>query len=176
MVKKHYRFTVKDFLMLEQKTGKQKKTKLAEYDFTDTVVFKPWGFEYLFMEDKDCCGWMLHINDNYGTSLHCHMTKSTIVCVIDGILALTTAGGRFLMSAGDIVLIDKKVFHAMGAIAGNARVIELEMPSYKPDAVRVVDPWGRKGQPYESLCLLLGLNNPPKNKKRKREKGKEAKP
>ena len=48
----HYDFTYKDFLML-RKVGKQKKTKLAKHDFTDTTVFKPWGFEYIIYEDKD---------------------------------------------------------------------------------------------------------------------------
>lgn len=152
----HYEFSYKDFLMLK-KIGKQQKTKLAKYDFKNTVVFKPWGFEYLIYEDKDCCGWFLHIDKHFGTSLHCHMTKQTMVCVVSGLLLLTMINRKLLMMPGDMAIFDKKVFHAMGAATDDTRVIELEMPSYKPDAVRAVDFWGRKGKPYENKCLLLRL-------------------
>jgi len=167
----HYEFSYKDFLMLK-KVGRQKKTKLAKHDFTNTTVFKPWGFEYLIYEDKDCCGWFLHINKHYGISLHCHKTKQTVICVISGILLLTTINKRQLMMPGNMAILDKKVFHAMGAITDDTRVMELEMPSYKPDAIRAIDFWGRKGKPYESKCLLLELQNPPLEEEGKRKRGK----
>jgi len=158
MIKERYKITYKDFLMLK-KTGKQKNTKLAKYDFTNTIVIKPWGMEYLFMENKECCGWMLHINKHYGTSLHCHRTKQTAVYVISGILLLTTIRKRQLLQPGDMVLIDKEVFHAMGAMKDDTRVIELEMLSSKTDSIRAVDYWKRTGEPYESKCLLMTLQN-----------------
>lgn len=167
----HYEFSYKDFLMLK-KVGKQKKTKLADYDFTNTMVFKPWGFEYLIYEDKDCCGWFLHINKHYGTSLHCHETKQTMIYVVSGLLMLTTINKRQLMTPGAMVILDKKVFHAMGATTNDTRVIELEMPSYKPDSIRAVDYWKRKGQPYESKCLLLDFKKSSVRGKGKRKRGK----
>ncbi len=170
----HYELTYKDFALFK-KLGKQQKTILAETDLSNVIVFKNWGFEYMIYEDKDCCGWFLHINKHSGTSLHCHETKQTVVCVISGMLLLTTATRRQLMQSGDIAYIDKKVFHAMGAASEDTRVIEIEMPSYKPDALRAVDFWGRVGQPYESQCLIMELQNPPKYEMKKREIRKEAK-
>lgn len=165
---KHYDYTYKDFLMLRA-TGKQKKTILAKHDFSHTTVFKKWGMEYLIYEDKDCCGWFLHITENLGTSLHCHETKTTVLCVVSGLIVLTTSKGKHMFQSGDIVYLDKKVFHAMGAATENTRVIELEMPSYKPDSIRSVDFWKREGKPYEEGCLLLELN-PPLRKKGMKEK------
>ena len=155
MIKKHYIFTALDAAMMD-KVGKQQKSRFTDKDFNyQTVVFKPWGFEYLFMKNKECCGWMLHIITGSGTSVHCHAKKKTIVMVISGNLLLTTIYDRQFYKPGEIVLIDEKVFHAMGAPLGNVRVIELEYPSDKTDAIRGVDFWSRKGKPYESKCKVI---------------------
>lgn len=159
MIKKHYEFTVKDFMLLK-KIGRQKKSKYKDYDFANSVVFKPWGYEYLFYEGKDSCGWILHIKQGLGTSLHCHKEKKTLVCVISGLLLLITAAEKMLLMPGEAVLLDEKVFHSMSAFsfrneAEDTRVIELEVPSDKTDSVRVIDYWKRKKQPYESKCLVM---------------------
>lgn len=153
---KHYEQTSRDLILLE-KIGKQKKTMLAKTDLSDATVFKNWGFEYMFYGDKDCCGWFLHINRHYGTSFHCHMTKLTVVYVVSGMLLLTTSMKRQLMMPGSIAIIDKKTFHMMGAVDNNTRVIELETPSNKTDAIRMIDHWGRVGEPYESQALVMRL-------------------
>jgi mannose-6-phosphate isomerase-like protein (cupin superfamily) len=172
----HYEQTTKDLVLLEH-VGKQKKTMLAKTDLSNAIIFKPWGFEYMIMNEGKSCGWMLHINKFHGTSFHCHMTKQTVVLVVSGMLLLTTSQKKQLMMPGDMAYIDKKTFHMMGTHTKDTRVIEIETPSYKPDAVRIIDFWGRKGEPYESQCKVVHLTKKSSiDEIEKRGKGKRHKP
>lgn len=135
-----------------------KPSRLANHDFTNTVMVKPWGIEYMNYEaeDKSCCSWFLHILPDQRTSMHCHATKWTFIHVIDGSIILRLLGRRPIhMKAGDSVILDKRVFHAMVANEEGVRLLEIESPSYKPDAIRYMDIMDRVGEPYESKCLVI---------------------
>src|SRR5678816_1875763 len=42
----------------------------SEADYTAVVVNKPWGYEYLSYQNLHVAAWVLHIQQNLGTSLH----------------------------------------------------------------------------------------------------------
>jgi mannose-6-phosphate isomerase-like protein (cupin superfamily) len=132
-------------------------SKLTEFDFHDIVVIKPWGYEYMAYEDesKTICAWVLHMKNNgTGTSIHCHRTKITLITVIKGKIWVKTLKEKFILSAGDEMWIDRATFHAMGALEDNTILTEIESPSFKPDAIRLKDRWGRERQEYEAQCKL----------------------
>jgi quercetin dioxygenase-like cupin family protein len=153
-----FRLTSKNKRLCAQVKSGQIKSGYSQYDFHGATVFKPWGFEYLFYdaEDKGSCGWMLHIENGKGTSMHCHAKKSTIVHVVSGLLHLRTLANSKICVPGTMIVIEKGVFHAMAALADDTRVIELESPSEKTDAIRLFDPrWNREFMPYEHGCLVV---------------------
>jgi len=130
------------------------KSKLRYHDFSKTLMVKPWGIEFMNYEakDKSCCSWCLHINPHGETSMHCHATKQTIIHIISGSIVLKLLNNMKIMEAGDSFILDKQVFHAMRARSTGAVLLEIESPSYKPDAIRFADPKDRVDKPYESKC------------------------
>jgi mannose-6-phosphate isomerase-like protein (cupin superfamily) len=133
-------------------------SKLSLFDFCDTAVKKPWGYEYLALESpsKEICAWVLHMSNNgTGTSMHCHKNKKTLIYVIEGVIWVKTLHSVFTLEVGEGMWIDKATFHAMGALEDGTILTEIESPSFKPDAIRYADTWGREGQEYESKCDLV---------------------
>ena len=53
-------------------------------NYSDVVVKKPWGKEYLIYENEDLGIWFLHIEEGQSTSMHCHPKKNTGLIVMDG--------------------------------------------------------------------------------------------
>jgi mannose-6-phosphate isomerase-like protein (cupin superfamily) len=147
-----------DICRLLQK--KIEPSKLVQADFTNITMIKPWGMEYMNYEaeDKSCCSWFLHIKPNLGTSIHCHATKTTYIHVIDGSIVLRLLDRKpVIMKSGDSLLLEKKVFHSMTAQGEGARLLEMEAPSFKPDAIRFKDGLNRVGKNYEYKSKILTL-------------------
>lgn len=133
-------------------------SKLDGFDFSETAVVKPWGYEYLVFEslDKSICAWVLHMKNNgQGTSLHCHRNKKTRLIVLEGEVTLKTINQEFTLSDNQEAIIDCGTFHALTALSDPCVIVEVESPSNKPDAVRWKDLWGRERQEYEAQCDLV---------------------
>ena len=139
-----------------------KPSKLNDFNFNSVAVIKPWGFEYLASEtdDKNICAWVLHFKNNgTGTSMHCHKNKKTLLTVISGKMWFKTLYEDFIANTDDYIYIDKATFHSMGALVDGTVMSEIESPSFKPDAIRYKDLWGRERQEYESKCELKSIDN-----------------
>ena len=136
-------------------------SKLNEFNFKGVAVVKPWGYEYIAYEseDKEICAWVLHmLNNETGTSIHCHRNKQTLISVISGRIWVNTLTREFVLNAGESMYIAKATFHAMGALEDNTVLTEIESPSFKPDAIRYIDRWGREREEYESQCQLKSID------------------
>jgi hypothetical protein len=137
-------------------------SRLVGFDFSDTAVVKPWGYEYLIYEtpDKMICAWVLHMNNNgTGTSLHCHRSKKTRIVVLEGEILLKTIHQNLKLPKKSEAVIDQATFHSLEALSDNTILVEIESPSNKPDAVRWKDHWGRDRQEYEAQCDLVNTAN-----------------
>lgn len=122
-----------------------------------SIIFKPWGYEYLFSGTSKgkYGGWVLHLNDGYRTSAHFHSSMTTILYVISGKIKLEFKYGSTILKAGSKSIIRERTEHRMGAIEGDAVVIELETPSDKLDSIRSFDDWHRVGLPYAEGCKVV---------------------
>jgi len=157
--------TKEDIRLLEQidKLGVI-PSKLEGFDFSDTAVIKPWGYEYLVYEneDKTLCAWVLHLKNNgVSTSMHCHRNKKTRIVVLNGSILLQTLQKELRLSGRVEAVIDKAAFHSIIAISSDCIITEIESPSFKPDAVRWKDKWDRELQEYESKCKLIKTHRLP---------------
>jgi mannose-6-phosphate isomerase-like protein (cupin superfamily) len=139
-----------------------KNKELDNFDFSQVIVKKPWGHEYLLYEGDGLAAWVLHIKKDSMTSMHCHVDKTTILIVLSGKVRCSSLNESNELSEGEGLIIEKKRFHSTGAISEEgAIVLEVENPVNKTDLVRLKDAYGRVLKGYESkkeMCFDLSIN------------------
>jgi len=118
---------------------------------TNNIVKKPWGYEYLAYENNQVALWVLHIENEQKTSMHCHPNKTTGLAVLDGNVEVSFLSNSSRLTSLNKIMIRKGLFHSTMAISEDgATVLEIETPVDKHDLVRLRDDYGREGKPYEN--------------------------
>lgn len=118
--------------------------------YINTVVKKPWGYEYLAYENENVGLWFLHISKNQSTSLHCHPQKTTGLILLDGEAEVSFISDKRTIKSLDKVMIRRGLFHSTKALSDNGvSIFEIETPKDKEDLVRLNDMYGREHKPYE---------------------------
>lgn len=121
-----------------------------EEDYSNRVVNKPWGFEYLLFSNSSVSAWVLFLKPDHSTSMHCHRMKTTSLVVLDGTVRFATLNSSHLRGPGEAVQLGNEVFHRTSALStSGAYVLEVESPRLKHDLVRLKDSYGRVGSGYE---------------------------
>lgn len=144
----HINISPRDILELENINIPN--AQIEKIDFSNVVVKKPWGYEYLLYENENVSVWCLYIKNKELTSMHCHRNKKTALLVLSGIARCVTFAGEFLLNSGEGVVLEKKVFHSTTACSANGTLlIEVETPPQKTDVVRLTDKYGRELKGYE---------------------------
>ncbi len=120
------------------------------FDYSNIVVNKPWGYEYLWFQNEKVAIWFLRITKGQSTSLHCHAKKRTSLIVLDGAVQCTTIDDKYQLKTLEAVVLEPCVFHSSMAIAEEgAFIMEIETPPMKGDLVRMHDAYGRQNTGYE---------------------------
>ena len=133
--------------MDESNNRKGRKMK----DFKDYIVPKPWGKEYLLFRNGDVAIWILNINFNEKTSMHCHPKKNTGLVVMDGSAKVQFLNSSYSLKSLDKIMIFKGHFHSTTCLSKSGlTLLEIESPEDKNDLVRLNDNYGRANNPYES--------------------------
>ena len=117
-------------------------------DYTDIVVKKPWGSEYLCYRNSEVAIWYLHIEKDKSTSMHCHPNKNTGFVVLEGKAKLSFLRNSVDLEGLDKIHIFRSRFHSTKAIT-DSFIFEIETPEDKHDLVRLEDAYGRAGTEYE---------------------------
>lgn len=112
-------------------------------------VIKPWGYEYLFYQDREIAIWLLYIKPEAATSLHCHLHKETTMYVLQGNVEVSGIDRQINLKQNESLKISKKTFHKSYTKNG-AYLFEIEKPNLKLDLLRLKDDYGRKDSNYES--------------------------
>jgi mannose-6-phosphate isomerase-like protein (cupin superfamily) len=139
--------------------------------YSDVVVNKPWGSEYLVFSNSHAALWHLRIHAGCQTSLHCHPRKKTGLILLTGSASIQFLNNRSVLKSPANTMIRPGLFHSTSADQGtDLDVLELESPVDKTDIVRLEDPYGRANTPYEGWehttpldhsCLRLPSEIPP---------------
>ena len=128
----------------------------VEENYDDTVVLKPWGYEYLLFRTPSVAAWVLFIQNQHATSMHCHRRKTTTLAVLDGMVRCFTLEASHLRRRGEAVHIAAGAFHQTTAVSTHgAFVLEVESPRDKADLVRLTDAYGRRNAGYEGAHMHL---------------------
>ena len=157
----NFKNTIKNndyFLKLSKNKPKFKKDQT---DYSQVVVRKPWGYEYLIFENQHVAVWILHINAKHKTSMHCHPQKKTSLIVLNGSVASKNLDSEHNRKIAQAAQIDKKVFHSTeNKTLKNAIIMEIESPNNKHDLLRLKDSYGRVSKGYENKSSFsVNTNN-----------------
>lgn len=116
----------------------------------DSLVRKPWGFEYPIFQTDDVAVWLLHIEEGKSTSLHCHPSKNTGFLLLAGQARISFLADSKVISAPAKEMFRRGLFHRTTALSkGGIWLLEAENPNNKPDLVRLQDDHGREKEGYE---------------------------
>ena len=127
-------------------------------DYKDSIVTKPWGYEYLMYQSDKIGIWFLHIVEGRQTSLHCHPAKKTGYILLSGEAEVSFLKDTTRLKAVSKLMIREGLFHSTKAISPSGiQVIEVESPPDKTNLVRLDDAYGRKEQPYEGPDAVVPL-------------------
>ena len=80
--------TKEDSDTLQSINTKNKKNQTQPNSYKNIVVTKPWGYEFAAVLGYNYSVWCLKMKNKCSTSLHCHPSKSTSLCVISGSVIL----------------------------------------------------------------------------------------
>lgn len=123
---------------------------IDDFNFSDVIVKKPWGYEYLLFENDDVAVWILHINPFSQTSMHCHPNKNTSLICLSGKIECKTLDEEYICDELNGIYLGKKVYHQTSNKNDfTAVIMEIETPVNKFDLVRFKDDYGRKEKKYE---------------------------
>ncbi len=115
------------------------------------VVKKPWGCEYLCYSNQYVAIWLLNIDANKQTSMHCHTKKNTSLVVLNGEVELSFLDEKRVLSQLGLAYIQERRFHSTRCVSEKcASLLEVEYPVNKHDLVRLFDAGGRTNSLYES--------------------------
>ena len=95
------------------------RTAFDHFDYSKVVVRKPWGYEYLIFSNAHVAVWILSLEPNSQTSMHCHPNKTTGLIVLDGACEINFLSNKFIVEELDKTMIRKSLFHSTKSIAEN---------------------------------------------------------
>jgi hypothetical protein len=124
-------------------------------NYRNCVVEKPWGYEYLVFETAEVALWLLYIEKNEATSLHCHPNKTTGLIVVQGTVEISFVNDKRVLKHFDKAMIRRGLFHSTKSLSElGSYVLEIETPNDKADLVRLNDLYGRSNTGYEKNKFL----------------------
>ena len=134
------------------------------FDYSNVIVKKPWGYEYLVFKNDFVAIWMLQIVRKRKTSTHAHPNKKTGLVLLSGSATSSHSEGIIELKPMDGIIIEKGVFHSTEAFSphpiqplseNGIWVMEIESPPIKTDLVRMKDEYGRAGASYEGVDNMV---------------------
>ena len=136
----------------------------GSHAYSDVIVKKPWGYEYLVFENESVAIWILQIIRKRKTSMHCHPNKKTGLVLLSGNATTYHLDGAIELNSLDGIVIEKGAFHATEASSSlpmiphsenGIWIMEIESPPIKTDLLRLKDEYGRAGASYEGVNSMI---------------------
>lgn len=128
--------------------------------YTEVIVTKPWGHEYLMYQNAHVGIWYLFIKYGAHTSLHCHPKKKTGLVVLSGEAEVRFMNESMKLAAMGRLIIRPGLFHSTSALSPEGvAMIEVETPPIKTNLVRFKDVYGREEASYESDEAMLPIHD-----------------
>jgi rfaE bifunctional protein nucleotidyltransferase chain/domain len=133
-----------------------KRENSSFIDYKNKVNEKPWGKEYLAYQNKNIGIWILHINKDQETSLHCHFKKDTILIPLYGTFKINLYDRYEILNLFESLYIPRNTFHGLHSYINDGIIMEIEVYTEnieytdKNDLLRIKDIYVRDKNNYES--------------------------
>jgi len=117
---------------------------------------KPWGKEYLAFQNKYIGIWILIVNKDQETSLHCHFKKDTILMPISGSFKINLFNTYLQLGIFESIYVPRNTFHGIHSYVDNSVLMEIEIYTDeieytdKNDLLRIKDIYNRDKDKYET--------------------------
>jgi mannose-6-phosphate isomerase-like protein (cupin superfamily) len=140
----------------EMCSNKPMKENSIKIDYFNKVNDKPWGKEYLAYQNKYIGIWILHVNAEQETSLHCHFKKDTILMPLTGHFKINLYNDYRIISIFESLYIPRNTFHGIHSYTDNGILMEIEIYTDqieytdKNDLLRIKDIYNRDKDKYET--------------------------
>ena len=124
-------------------------------DYLNRKFYKPWGFEYLTYQTDKIGIWILHVNKNQKTSLHCHFKKDSMLIALSGTFRIDTYDNFHILAENQIMYFPANSFHGIMSYSDVGIILEIEVYSDKitysdkNDLLRLRDIYNRDKHTYE---------------------------
>jgi rfaE bifunctional protein nucleotidyltransferase chain/domain len=124
-------------------------------DYLNLKFYKPWGFEYLTYQTDKIGIWVLHVNKNQKTSLHCHFKKDSMLIALSGTFRIDTYNDFHILTENQIIYFPANSFHGIMSYSDTGIILEIEIYSSeisysdKNDLLRLRDIYNRDKNTYE---------------------------
>jgi rfaE bifunctional protein nucleotidyltransferase chain/domain len=144
-------------------------------NYFNKVNDKPWGKEYLAYQSKYIGIWILHVNKDQETSLHCHFKKDTILMPIVGCFKINLFDKFIILNLLDTLYVPRETFHGIHSYVDDSILMEIEIYTDKieytdkSDLLRIKDIYNRdknnyessvvEREPYENEIMYFNTNN-----------------
>jgi rfaE bifunctional protein nucleotidyltransferase chain/domain len=135
-------------------------------DYIGKINDKPWGKEYLSFQNKHIGIWILTINKDQETSLHCHFKKDTILMPISGTFKINLHNSYLQLGIFESIYVPRNTFHGIHSYVDNSVLMEIEIYTEdieytdKNDLLRIKDIYDRDKYKYEtSVIERIPLDN-----------------
>jgi rfaE bifunctional protein nucleotidyltransferase chain/domain len=128
-------------------------------DYANKINDKPWGKEYLAYQNEKIGIWILHINKDQETSLHCHFKKDTILIPLVNTFRINLFNSFKILNLFESLYIPRNTFHGLHSYVDNSIIMEIEIYTEqveytdKNDLLRIKDIYGRDKTNYESSVI-----------------------
>lgn len=125
---------------------------ICENPVYNALIKKPWGEEYCIYNTTEMSIWLLKIEPNKKTSLHCHPNKKTGLIILNGTAQINLIERSFTLNGLSKINLRNLIFHQTHNIGINPMfVIEVETPNNKFDLIRIEDDYGRENKDFEDV-------------------------
>ena len=131
----------------------------SQINYFEKVNIKPWGKEYLAYQSKKIGIWILYVNKDHETSLHCHFKKDSLLICLSGCFKINLFKEFRIIHALDNLYIPRDTFHGIHAYSDDSILLEIELYteqiSYtdKNDLLRIKDIYNRDKTHYETSIV-----------------------
>jgi len=150
--------TPEEELICDQRCNKTRENSKF-IDYIGKINDKPWGKEYLSFQNKHIGIWMLTVNKDQETSLHCHFKKDTILMPISGSFKINLYNSYLQLGLFESIYVPRNTFHGIHSYIDNSVLMEIEIYTEdiqytdKNDLLRIKDIYNRDKYLYETSVI-----------------------
>ena len=144
-------------ICINHTNSKRENSQMINY--YNKINDKPWGKEYLAFQNNQIGIWILIVNKDQETSLHCHFKKDTILMPLSGSFKINLFNKSLQLGLFESIYVPRRTFHGIHSYGDDGMLMEIEIYTEhidytdKNDLLRLKDIYNRDKDKYETSII-----------------------